>query len=492
MTYNLDTLLQEMARRQPEHAALLGPRPADRWSYPELNDAVGRAAAHLDRAGLRAGDCVGLHYRSGREYIVYNYAIWRCGASVVPIPIELQSPEKREIARQISLDFLISSTRDVRAVDSLFARSPREIDADALAGHSRKLRDRPSALNSINCAFVRFTSGTTAKSKGVILSHETIDERIRAANEVLSIGPADRIVWVLSMSYHFAVSIVAYLSFGATIVLPQNNFASGVMKAVNEHRATMLYASPTHYQWLADFDHAQPVASLRLAVSTTAPLASEVARQFQRRMRLPLSQALGIIEAGLPFINTSFAETKPESVGRIVPGYEFCMKDIGMGASRREVLLRGKGVFDAYYEPWRTRGQLLSDGWFHTGDIGEVDKDGCLFLHGRTKDIISVLGMKFFPQEVEAALESHPSVAQATVFGRPDARWGEVPCARVVKREEATRTGLEHELRTHCRKLIADYKVPEDIELVKQLPKTASGKIVRRAVPPGPPSHVVH
>jgi long-chain acyl-CoA synthetase len=483
MTYNLDTALQEMARQQPGHAALLGPGSTDRWSYRELNDAVGRAAAQLERAGLRAGDCVGLHYRSGREYIVYNYAIWRCGASVVPIPIELQPPEKHEIARQISLDVFVSSNRDLRVIEPLVAHAPWEIGADALAGYSRKLRDPPSALRSTNCAFVRFTSGTTAKSKGVILSHQTIDERIRAANEVLSIGPTDRVVWVLSMSYHFAVSIVAYLSFGATIVLPRNNFASGLLEAANEHRATMLYASPTHYEWLADFDHAQPVPSLRLAVSTTAPLAFEVARRFQRRMQLPLSQALGIIEAGLPFINTAFAEPKPESVGCLVPGYEFCLKDIGLGASHREVLLRGKGLFDAYYEPWQTREQLLADGWFHTGDIGGTDDDGCLFLRGRTKDIISVLGMKFFPQEVEDALQSHPSVKQATVFGRPDSRWGEVPCARVVVRDEASAPALEQELRRHCRKLIADYKVPEDIELVKQLPRTASGKIVRRAVP---------
>ena len=110
------------------------------------------------------------------------------------------------------------------------------------------------------------------------------------------------------------------------------------------------------------------------------------------------------------------------------------MKDVGLGPNHCEVLLRGSGLFDAYYEPWQSREAICANGWFHTGDIGELDKDGCLFLHGRTKDIISVLGMKFFPQEVEEVLQSHPSVVQATVFGRPDARWGEVPCARVVAR----------------------------------------------------------
>ena len=114
MTFNLDMVLQETARRQPMHAALLGPGATDRRSYRELDEAVASAAAQLVRAGLRAGDCVGLHYRSGRDYIVYNYAVWRCGASVVPIPVELQTREKCEIAHQISLDFLISGKRSVR------------------------------------------------------------------------------------------------------------------------------------------------------------------------------------------------------------------------------------------------------------------------------------------------------------------------------------------------------------------------------------------
>ena len=160
------------------------------------------------------------------------------------------------------------------------------------------MRDPPAALRSINCAFIRFTSGTTAKSKGVILSHETIDERIRAANQVLRVGPADRIVWVLSMSYHFAVSIVAYLSFGATIVLPPNIFASGIIETANEHCATMLYASPTHYQWMAEFDQVEAVPSLRLAVSTTAPLCAKTARRFHSRFQLPLAQRRGSLKPG--------------------------------------------------------------------------------------------------------------------------------------------------------------------------------------------------
>jgi hypothetical protein len=145
-----------------------------------------------------------------------------------------------------------------------------------------------------------------------------------------------------------------------------------------------------------------------------------------------------------------------------------------------EVLLSGPGFLDAYYHPWRPREEILTDGWFATGDIGELDADGCLFLRGRSKEVISVLGMKFFPQEVEAVLAAHPRVFAACVFAHPDERLGEVPVAHVVPRG-APGPELARELLAHCRAALAGYKVPERIEFVTELRRTASGKLLRRA-----------
>src|SRR5262249_47186897 len=142
-------------------------------------------------------------------------------------------------------------------------------------------------------------------------------------------------------------------------------------------------------------------------------------------------------EVGLPFINLDFAADRPSAVGRVLPAYELRLEDVRLGPDRREVLLRGKGFLDAYYRPWRTRAEIMPDGWFHTGDLGGLDVDGCLFLLGRSKDEISVLGMKVFPQEIEAVLASHPGVESACVFPQRDSRLGEVPCARVVVRRSA-------------------------------------------------------
>jgi long-chain acyl-CoA synthetase len=240
----------------------------------------------------------------------------------------------------------------------------------------------------------------------------------------------------------------------------------------------MIYGSPAHYGWLAASEQGSPLASLRLAISTTTALDVSTAAAFYRRYSLPLTQALGIIEIGLPFINVDFATDRSEAVGRLLPAYEMKLADAGLGKDVKEIYLKGKGLLDAYYRPWRTRSEILTDGWFRTGDVAMVDKDGCVFLRGRTKDVINVMGMKFFPQEVEAVLTAHPGVKDACVFPVADARLGEVPVARVIPADSEVRLS-ETELLEHCKRQLADYKVPQRIEIVEELWRTASGKVIR-------------
>ena len=477
---NLYDVFRETARRQPARPALLGPGPADALSYARLDERIRTAAERLERAGVRAGHCVGLHCPSGADYIVLTYALWRCGCCAVPIPTELAAGEKQTVCREIALDFVIS--RDGRAAFAApFATAAAtELTPGTVVVPIRSPREHPPGFRAINGAFVRFTSGTTGAAKGVVLSHESIHDRIRAANEVLRIGPDDRVIWLLSMSYHFAVSIVGYLSFGATVVLLPNHFARAIAEAADRLRATVIYGSPVQYEWLIACEPPPALPSVRLAVSTTTGLNRETAEAFHHRFGLPLTQALGIIEVGLPFINADFAADRPEAVGRVLPAYRLRMEDVGLGPNLRAVLLAGPGFLDAYYEPWRTRAEIMPDGWFRTGDVGELDADGCLFLRGRTKDVIDVLGMKFFPQEVEAVLLSHPDVAATGVYATRDARFGEVPAARVVARDPG-RPPSEAELVEHCRQRLAGYKVPQRIEFVDALPRTASGKVLRCA-----------
>ena len=480
MTMNMDDRFRETARRQPEHPAIVGPRPDVTITYAQLDEAIDAASGKLQALGVKRGDCIGLHLPGSAQYIIWNYAIWRCGGCVVPIPVELAPEEKAEVCRQIAITYLVSPRRTAGFADAFScADAGDDLGNELSLFRIRSPREHPAGFQDVAGAFIRFTSGTTGNSKGVVLSHQTIDERIRAANDALSIGPRDRVVWVLSMSYHFTVSIVGYLTLGATIVLPTNHFAAALLDAIRRHEATLLYGSPMHFALLADSPQATRLP-LRLAISTTSSLDGRVAQAFYDRCGLPISQALGLIEIGLPCINVDFAAQHPGSVGRVLPAYELRMVDVGLGADMREVFFRGPGFLDAYYHPWQTRSQIMPDGWFGTGDVGFVDEHGCLVLRGRSKDVINVMGMKFFPQEVESVLVTHPSVQSAAVFARPDERWGEAAHARIVPRGTAGDT-LEAQLRQFCLARLASYKVPQRFEFVAALPKTASGKVLHRA-----------
>ncbi len=477
MSSLLYDLFHKTAVKQADHAAILGPvRYA--ITYGELDRMISDTSEWLRQTGVKEGDCVGLHYPSGSQYIILNYALWRCGASVVPIATELASVEKTEIFRQIALNFVISGRGRLTFADPHRCGDPAPVAEDAFITALASPCDQPPEFDAIDTAFIRFTSGTTGLSKGVVLSHRTVLERIEAANEALHIGSDDRVLWLLSMAYHFTVSIVSYLTYGATIVLPDNHFASAVIAACRRHQATLIYASPTHWGILAAYPTPSPLESLRLAISTTTSLDIPVADKFRKNYGPPLTQALGIIEVGLPCINLDFAETKPDSVGRVLPAYELRLVDVGLGDSLKEIYVRGKGMFDAYYRPWRPRGQIVNDGWFATGDIGELDSDGCLYIRGRRKDVISIMGMKFFPQEVEAVLGSHPAVAAAVVFTEHDSRRGEAVHAHVVCKAGTSSPALRDDLRTWCKARLAFYKVPEVIEFVDALAQTASGKVL--------------
>jgi acyl-CoA synthetase (AMP-forming)/AMP-acid ligase II len=164
----------------------------------------------------------------------------------------------------------------------------------------------------------------------------------------------------------------------------------------------------------------------------------------------------------------------------VLPSYRLRLEDAGPEGTTGEICLQGPGFLDAYYHPWRARQDILEDGWFRTGDIGELDSDGCLYIRGRSKDVINVLGAKFFPQEVEQVLLSHPAVREAVVFSEPDPRLGEVPVAQVVT--DGGGSELSRELLGLCRQQLASFKLPHRIDFVSSVRRTASGKVLHRRI----------
>ncbi len=471
-------------RAKPEAVALV--QKERTLSYQELFTRCDTIAATLRSVLIREPGRsdrlrIGVHYPSCLDYVPLALATLAAGGCFVPIPDELAEEEKRELLNRTALDAVL-------VIESGAAWVPADAQrlGELEVGGQRVLILRVAsttpafpteAFEALNPAFIRFSSGTTGKSKGVLLSHESLLQRITAANEGLQIGPGDRVLWVLPMAHHFAVSIVLYLYHGATTIIEETHLGEDLLRAGAEQKATIMYGSPVHYRQLVEAPDIAQWTTLRLAVATAAALDAATAQKFHARFGLDLVQGLGIIELGLPILNLTGAHDAPEALGLPLPAYQALLKgesDQELG----EICLRGPGMFDAYLDPWMPRAEVVdADGWFATGDLGKRDAAGRIYICGRKKTLINVGGMKVFPEEVEAVLDSHPKVQRSIVEARLHPLYGEVPVARYIPCPDGAPTTME--IRTHCRTRLAGYKIPLIFTVVTELPLTASGKLKR-------------
>jgi long-chain acyl-CoA synthetase len=473
----LDVIRRETADLSERIAVIEG---GERIGYGALLAAVDRLAAALQRQGVGRFDRVGLLAEDSIDYIVASLAILARSAVVVPVSPEQTPAERAAVIATIDLDVLLAEARFAE-VDL----SGETLGEGLLRRPFRFARLTPASappaeFARINPAFIRFSSGTTGASKGVVLSHQTIVARTDAADQGLRITRDDTVLWVLSMSYHFVVTILLFLRRGATIVLCGQRFPEALIDGITRHRGTFIYASPFHYGLLARSEAVDEAAlrNIRMAVSTAMQLPMAVAEDFRARFGFELTEAYGIIEVGLPFQWRAGDEPLRGSVGKPLPGYEIKLADCDAGGVG-SIRIRGPGLFDAYYLPWQSRAQVCLDGWFATGDLGRIDAAGHLFIVGREKAVINFVGMKIFPQEVEAVLNRHPAIRESLVTGAPHPRFGELPVARIVPRAGPAGDIPLDEVRRFCYERLAQYKVPKEFVVVDRLEKTASGKLKR-------------
>jgi long-chain acyl-CoA synthetase len=466
--------IRQHARLRPAHPALVVERragDAEVVGYAELAAAFTRLAAGLRAGGVGARERVGLRARQGRPFVEAALAILDAQACLVPIPEDTRGPALAQAARDAALAHLLEALPEPRLERCEGARS---VDGQG-----------DEIFRSLRPAYLRFTSGTTSARKGVIVGEEAIAARLDNANRALGIGPDDRILWQLPMAHHFLVSILLYLRAGATVLLPQSPFAGGVLAFASAWRASVLYASPFHHNLLAKDRGGLGLPDVRLAISTTDGLREEVARRFDERFGIPLVQALGIIEVGLPVLNLASARSKPTALGRATPGYEVWLRGddgarLPQSSPRRtgEICIRGSGLFDAYLSPFVLARDVLVDGAFATGDQGWFDAEGDLVLCGRRSNRINLAGMKFFSEEVEAALDRHPAVRMSRVSPRAHPHLGEVPVAEIVLAPGAEAPAREA-LVAFLREQLADYKIPREFRVTASLERTATGKLQR-------------
>ncbi len=471
-TYNL---IENISKQHPASAPAIvaGDRVV---TFGELFDLARPIAETIRQKNtLARSPRIGLHCPNGLDYIILSLGILLADACLVPLAEELTQDERDEIIKTTSLDFIVAGA----SCSSPWQERPAP--PFTLTPCTTPTPQFPeAAFQSLNPAFIRFSSGTTGTSKGIVLSHQTLLARITAANEGLQLGPHDRVLWMLPMAHHFAVSIVLYLYAGSLTILEHSPLREDILATAEKHAATVIYGSPFHFALLSGDTSDFRWPSLRLPGATAAALPEITAHAFEKRFAKPLVQGLGIIEVGLSVLNLDAASEKPTSLGKALPAYDVRLADdqghpVPEGTPG-ELQIRGPGLLDAYLVPWNP--SPLTDGWFASGDLVVRDSDGYLTLVGRKKSVINIAGMKAFPEEIEAILNTHPEVKRSRVLGRDHPQMGQIPVAEIIP-ADPTSPPKPVVLQKHCRQHLSAYKVPLRFSFVDSLPLTASGKIKR-------------
>jgi long-chain acyl-CoA synthetase len=448
-------LIRRQAEQQPDRLALVATNTNKRLTYGELCQRIDEVARRLAERGCRPHERCGLLLPDGIEFPVYALAILSAGLCVAPIGLFVPRSEVDFFVHGAQLHWLLGDN------EQLF-RFP-------FAGAVDLTNDE--SFRAINPAYIRFTSGTTGTRKGVLLGHQTIIERLAAADEVLRIVPSDRIWFRLPMADHFVVSVLLYLSRGATLILGQDD--SAISKVMTDFNPTIIYGSPESYRALIAAEVGE-LDSVRLAISTTASLSGKLQNLFSARFGRPLNPALGIIEVGL--LTLSRRPDKPNSVGPAMPSYELTL--VGMdGIAVKpgeigELHVKGPGLLDAYLNPWRERSAILSKYGYSTGDMAYLDEEHFLVLAGRNKNRLEVDGLSFFCEEVESVIDTIPGVKESRVFLDSETQ----SLAAELVAEESAIPALAERLADRLDRR----KIPQSFTRVTSLPRTANGKLLRR------------
>lgn len=435
---------------------------------------------HLRKLGIKEGMGIGVMAANGRNFITGIFAAVGCGAAVMPMSPLLKKPEVDDILKEAKLHAVIDDGSGIQpwdSVETVIALKQGSFRFSYTTIHESvafaPFVDQP--------AFIRFTSGTTGKSKGVVVSHRSVIDRVVAANNGLQLGSSDTVIWVLPMAYHFMVSIVLYVKFGAAIAVAKDFLAKNIIDITNRHKGTLLYASPLQIKLLSNDAGNEQMPFLKKVISTSAAISPDVCKVFTQRFNIDVSQAYGIIEIGLPILNYVRSAEHPEAVGYALPGYTVDILDddhqpLPTGQVGH-LGIKGPGMFDAYLLPPTLSKDVLKNGYFLTADLASKTEDGLIKIEGRSKSVINVSGLKVFPEEVEAVLETIPEIKQARISSSPHPLMGQIIEAELVLHEGASVDA--EDVLSYCKKRLSAFKAPQRIRIVDSLPMTGSGKLQR-------------
>jgi len=468
-------------------------------TYRDLRDQVCWAARGLDTLGVGMGDRVALFLPNIPAFPVAYLAIETIGAIAVSINTMLTTEELEHILTDCGATMVFTTADLLPRLQPLVGRLIKPegvVVCEGAASGYRTLGDLGGgsterfparAMDRNNPAAILYTSGTTGRQKGAVLSHGNVVSNMYATGHLLRVDPDDRLLLFLPLFHCFGQNFIMNTAFnsGASIVMHRRFVQDEILTSIRRDGVTMFFAVPTVYIALLNAGiKPSALSSVRYYFSAAATMPTEVAARWHERFGLPVYEGYGLTETS-PFASYNHEwEYRPGSVGTPIEMVEMRVVDaddrpLGCG-EWGEILIKGPNVMLGYWNHPEETAAALRGGWFHTGDIGYVDEDGYVYLVDRVKDMINAGGFKIWPREVEEVLYRHPAVKECAVVGMPDEIKGESACAVVVLHPGTAASPAE--LDAYCRDHLATYKVPERFTFAAELPKSSTGKILKRVL----------
>lgn len=495
---NIAHNLEQTAKFLPNKTALIFEDLS--ITYAQLDEKVNQLASGIAKMGIEKGDRLALFMPNIPEFIMIYFAAQKLGAIVVALNVLLVKNEVQYILSDCGARIIFAGKDQVEQVpmdevESLEHLILVEGDANDSRHFSRILDKSVHTLKALDMdahdpAAILYTSGTTGFPKGATLTHQNVLSNISATIYHAEIKEKDILHLFLPLFHCFGQNFIMNSSVkrGATLVMHKRFEPGPVVEAVKKHKVTMFFAVPTIYIYLLNMkDEDLDLSSIRYFFTAAASMPPEVADSWQAKYKMPIHDGYGLTECS-PFssYNHDFKH-KPGSIGHPVMNCEMKIIDeVGNPVAPGEwgeICIKGPNVMKGYWNKPEATAKTIVDGWLLTGDVGTQDEDGDYFIVDRVKDMINSAGNNIYPTEIENHLYSHPSILEVAVFGMHDDVKGECVKAAIVLQPGTT---LEPEdIIAFCRTKMAKYKVPQQIQFVDELPKSPTGKILKRVLRAG-------
>jgi len=487
---NIRQVLEKTASEFPQKTAIVC--GSQRVAYQELNEASSRVANALIGLGIKKGDNVAILIAYSPEWLTNYFGVVKAGGKVVILNSMLKAPDYDSLLRDSDSKILLTEKSFSQMLSSVLPTLPLlkhiiEIDGDL---YQKMMADSSATSPFVDMedddeTVIIYISGVLGKQKGVVHTHASLMAATTIVAPGLEQKSEDICVGMIPFFYLLGLAVVALISImkGSTMVLLPRFTTRNLLETVEQEKATTLVGVPAMFNALAMLDdetiRKYDLSTLRLALTAGAKAASYLMESLEEKFGLTLCEIYGTTEA----VATTLGDIHNRKLGTAGKPIEE-VKIIGADGKEvpqgqiGELVCKSPQIMKGYYKAPELTSQVLKDDWFHTGDLVRMDEDGYLeYIEKKSFIIVTSAGVKIPPTEVEDVLLKHPSVAEAAYVGVEDERKGQIPTAFIALKERQSATAKE--IRSLCRRSLADYKVPRRIEFVESIPKTGGGKIDR-------------